>query len=95
MHIVAKTFEIYFLAKISSIFLIHMERIFTALEKNCGNDVFYIDYKKAFDHVDHGILLHKLFYLGIRGKVSKLIVSFSINRTQKITLAMFYLIQVL
>ena len=33
-----------------------------------------IDYSKAFDYVDHGVLIEKLVQLGIRGKVINLII---------------------
>ena len=32
-------------------------------------DMIYLDFSKAFDKVDHGILLHKLRYLGITGRL--------------------------
>ena len=44
-----------------------MENVQSALENNtfvCG---IVIDLEKAFDTVDHNILLHKLNYYGIRG----------------------------
>ena len=31
-------------------------------------DMVYLDFAKAFDKVDHGVLLHKIKILGITGK---------------------------
>ena len=45
----------------------------------------YLDFAKAFDKVDHGILLHKLRDLGITGKVGKWIYSFLTNRFQYVS----------
>ena len=39
-----------------------------------------IDYSKAFDLVDHTILVNKLVEIGVRGKVIKLIISFLSDR---------------
>lgn len=51
---------------------------------DCKNLVFalYMDLSKAFDYVDHQILLHKLETYGIRGNVLKLIESYLSNRVQ-------------
>ena len=40
-----------------------------------------IDYSKAFDLVDHSILINKLVELGVRSKLIKLIISFLSDRT--------------
>ena len=37
--------------------------IFT--ESSCSVDMIYFDFFKAFDKVDHGVLLHKLRDMGI------------------------------
>ena len=48
--------------------LVHYDEIIKALE-NCKNvDVIYLDFKKVFDKVDHGVLLNKLKKIGITGK---------------------------
>ena len=40
-----------------------------------------IDYSKAFDYVDHNVLIDKLIKLGVRGQLIKLISSFLTNRS--------------
>ena len=44
-------------------------------------DMIYLDFSKAFDKVDHGVLLHKLKDLGITGKLSIWFFQFLTNRT--------------
>ena len=44
----------------------------------------YLDLKKAFDTVNKEILLNKLYFLGIRGKLLKIITSYLENRVQKV-----------
>ncbi len=47
------------------------------------NLVVFIDWKKAFDTVDHTILLRKLELYGIKGQALTLLESYLTNRTQK------------
>ena len=42
----------------------------------------FIDFTKAFDTVDHGIPLHKLYRYGIRGHTNYFFRSYLTNRTQ-------------
>ena len=46
-------------------------------------DMIYLDFSKAFDKVDHGVLLHKLRDLGITGKLG---IWFLTNRTHYVRL---------
>ena len=48
----------------------------------CIIDMIYLDFFKAFDKVDFGILLHKLKSMGITGKLGKWFYHFVVNRTQ-------------
>ena len=47
-------------------------------------DVVFLDFAKAFDKVDHKILLKKVFKIGVRGKLYQWIRSFLTNRKQKV-----------
>jgi hypothetical protein len=52
------------------------------VDKNDYVDVLYIDIAKAFDTVDHSILIQKLRCMGIRGKLLRWITMFLSHRTQ-------------
>ena len=54
----------------------HRINVLSALEDGDGTDVIYLDFTKAFDKVDHSILLQKLEHIGIRGKMHKWIENF-------------------
>ena len=49
----------------------------------------YLDFSKAFDKVDHAILLHKLQNIGIRGQLLNWLTSFLTERVQKISVNTF------
>jgi hypothetical protein len=66
--------------------LSHHTQILNILESGSGADVLYLDFAKAFDKVDHGVLLHKLSKLGITDKVWHWLKAFLINRTQKVVI---------
>ena len=51
--------------------LLYLDTIYSAISKNEEVDVIFSDFEKAFDKVDHGILIDKLYSLGIRGKKIK------------------------
>jgi hypothetical protein len=61
----------------------HTEYIIDQVQE--GNvDVIYLDFAKAFDKVDHGILLHKMRDLGIHGNIGIWLANFIQNRYQRI-----------
>ena len=64
--------------------LTYFENVLTRLEENKCVDVIYLDFSKAFDKVDHLILLEKLRLLGITGKLYNWIRSFLLDRSQSV-----------
>ena len=52
------------------------------MKSNMETDVIYLDFAKAFDKVDHVILLQKLKNIGIEGELLKWISDFLSNRNQ-------------
>lgn len=62
-----------------------IERITTALDSGQVAIGVFIDLSKAFDTLDHQILLHKLEFYGIRGILLNWFRSYLENRTQYVT----------
>ena len=62
----------------------HIEYILNELHKKNNVDVVYLDFAKAFDKVDHEILLKKVEQFGIKGKILEWIRSFLQNRFQQV-----------
>ena len=60
----------------------HYQNLLSLLEKNEAVDAIYLDFAKAFDRVDHGVLLKKLQALGIGNPLLKWIHSFLTERKQ-------------
>ena len=60
------------------------KRIFDNLDKSKPIIVAFLDLAKAFDTVDHNILLHKLQSHGIKGNAYKLMQNYLTNRKQKV-----------
>ena len=60
--------------------------IIETIQQNMDNKLYsctiFIDLKKAFDTVDHSILLKKLYCYGIRGLTNNWFESYLLNRTQ-------------
>lgn len=61
----------------------------TSVEKRRQVDVVYTDFEKAFDRVDHIILLRKLEHLGIHGDLLRWIKSYLLNRSQAVVVGGF------
>ena len=64
--------------------LAHHDNIINLLEEGGNVDVIYLDFAKAFDKVDHKIVLAKVQKLGIQGKLLQWINEFLTNRTQSV-----------
>ena len=62
--------------------MIITDKIKMAIEDKCYACGIFLDLRKAFDTVDHGILLAKLEYYGIRGIAGKWFCSFLSKRKQ-------------
>ena len=60
------------------------ENILNSLENGEIPCCIFLDFAKAFDTVNHSILLHKLDYYGIRGKPLQLIESYLTDRDQRV-----------
>ncbi len=64
--------------------LAHYDNVISLLEEGQNVDVIYLDFAKAFDKVDHNILLQKAQQLGIQGPILQWIQEFLANRTQSV-----------
>ena len=60
----------------------HLNSILEILEDNGNADILYLDLSKAFDKVNHKILLYKLTKMNITGKINAWIKTFLTTRTQ-------------
>ena len=56
------------------------------LEKGKQTDVLVMDFAKAFDKVNHNLLLHKLHHYGIQGRTNRWIQAFLQGRSQTVAL---------
>ena len=63
----------------------HQDRLLNQVSANENIDVVFLDFEKAFDKVDHGILSHKLKTLGITGKLGVWLHNFLTSRSQVVT----------
>ena len=61
-----------------------MDCIIEIIDQGDPVDIFYFDFKKAFDRVPHNRLLYKLECLGIKGKVLNIIRDFLTGRSFRV-----------
>ena len=59
-----------------------VDQLLFDLDKNRASGLVFIDYKKAFDLIDHGLLLEKLKAYGVRDNDLELLRSYLRGRTQ-------------
>ena len=64
----------------------HLENIILNLMSDAETDSIFLDFAKAFDKVDHQILLQKIRNLGITGKLYDWLADFLSNRHQVVVL---------
>ena len=62
------------------------EEVRKALDSNCFSCGIFVDLQKAFDTVDHEILLHKLNHYGVRGIENNWFKSYLSNRKQFVSI---------
>ena len=56
------------------------DEVLKPLEEGENLDTIYLDFSKAFDKCDHGILFHKLKALGIKGRIGRWLFEFLTGR---------------
>ena len=62
----------------------YLDLVFKGIDSGSNVEIVYTDFEKAFDKVDHGILLSKLYRLGVRGKLLQLLESYLSERTYRV-----------
>ena len=62
-----------------------LDKLHNALERGEYAIGIFIDFRKAFDTVDHGILLYKLYHYGVRGAAYDWFCDYLKNRTQLVS----------
>ena len=65
----------------------HFDEIIEAFQNGHDVDALYLDYAKAFDKVDHRLLLVKLRKYGFSEKLVKWVESFLTDRTQQVVVS--------
>ena len=60
------------------------EELSENMERGGQTDIVILDFAKAFDKVNHSLLLHKLHHYGVGGKINKWIEGFLSNRLQAV-----------
>lgn len=66
--------------------LLYTNYLFERMDEGGQVDAVYTDFCKAFDKVDHLLLLQKLAFNGIRGNLLRWFASYIRNRTQKVVI---------
>lgn len=67
--------------------LVYTSYLFEGIDGNKQIDSVYTDFRKAFDRVDHKLLLEKIAFNGIRGDLWRWFKSYITNRTQKVVIS--------
>jgi hypothetical protein len=59
-------------------------KIYGEFDEGRAIDIIYLDFKKAFDKVNHELLINKIKSIGITGKINKWIANWLKNRKQRV-----------
>nr|AEM44817.1 unknown [Pectinophora gossypiella] len=70
--------------------LLYTDFLFENLDRGIQVDAIYTDFQKAFDKVDHKLLLEKIAYNGIRGNLLRWFSSYVCNRSQRVVVNGFH-----
>ena len=62
----------------------HYDKLLDDAEKRENTEVIYLDFAKAFDKVNHKILMEKLKKIGVGGKLHSWLASYLTGRTQQV-----------
>lgn len=81
-HIITEQHGFYSGRSVESNLLLYANTIAQALDNGMQIDSIYTDFSKAFDKIDHNILVAKLLSLGINGDLLRWIMSYISNRSQ-------------
>ena len=63
-----------------------LHNIGQSLDKNIQTDIIYLDFAKAFESVDHNILLHKLKLYGVSGHLHEWFADYLSGRCQRVVI---------
>lgn len=66
--------------------MIYTNFLFNNMDSRAQTDAIYTDFKKAFDRVDHELLLKKIAFNGIRGCLLRWFCSYISNRSQTVVI---------
>lgn len=66
--------------------LVYTEFLSEALERRCQVDAVYTDFSKAFDRVNHGVLMAKLAAFGVSGCLYSWIIDYLTDRKQIVSI---------
>ena len=66
--------------------LVFLDEIYTNYDKNVEQVIIYLDFAKAFDNVDHAILLKKISLYGLDNDFLQLVFSYLTGRKQRVNI---------
>ena len=71
--------------------LVYMDHLYKSVNQGTEIEVVYTDFERAFDKVDYGVILRKLWHIGVRGRLWMTIKWYLQNRRQVLRVGNFLL----